>query len=121
MSRIIIIISLSLLLSSCKQPQLFDTQSLNSSYEQLKLKPKLEQITCPKEYNMSHIECASLTVPSDYKYDSGLYFDLSVVRFKALNPSQRIGTIFFSVGGPAKADAWFLADQMLFYHYFIIY
>ena len=48
----------------------------------------------------SGLECTTFKVPLDYSAISSKSFTLAVVRHKATNTNQRIGTLFVNPGGP---------------------
>jgi pimeloyl-ACP methyl ester carboxylesterase len=52
-------------------------------------------------------QCATLRVPLDYRNPGGSRIRLAVIRHRATKPSRRIGTAFFSPGGPAAAKPLF--------------
>jgi pimeloyl-ACP methyl ester carboxylesterase len=52
-------------------------------------------------------QCATLRVPLDYRNPGGPRIRLAVIRHRATKPSRRIGTAFFSPGGPAAAKPLF--------------
>ena len=45
-------------------------------------------------------ECAKVPVPLDWGDPSGEQIELSVIRYPATKPDQRIGSMFFNPGGP---------------------
>src|SRR5262249_28481208 len=52
-------------------------------------------------------ECATLSVPLDYDNPSGRQTNLSLVRQKAKDPSQRIGSLLVNPGGPGASGVEF--------------
>lgn len=46
------------------------------------------------------VECATIPVPVDWSQPHGKTIDLAVVRRKATNPEQRIGSLIYLPGGP---------------------
>jgi pimeloyl-ACP methyl ester carboxylesterase len=48
-------------------------------------------------------ECARLTVPLDYAAPSGRQIEIAVLRAKAREPSQRIGSLVVNPGGPGAS------------------
>lgn len=49
------------------------------------------------------LECATVPVPVEYSEPDGEQIQLSVIRHRATEPDQRIGTLFFNPGGPGVA------------------
>lgn len=65
-------------------------------------------------------QCATVKVPRDYDRPHGAKVELALLRVKARNPKQRIGSLFVNPGGPggqatllALAADQFLAPQIL--------
>jgi pimeloyl-ACP methyl ester carboxylesterase len=58
----------------------------------------------------THAECGSLVVPLDYDDPSAGQVTLRVVRHRALQPKQRIGSLFVNPGGPGAGGS-FLAEN----------
>jgi len=56
-----------------------------------------------------HALCASVPVPLDYDDPGGPTFKLSVIKVPALDPTQKIGTIFVNPGGPGGSAVEFAA------------
>jgi pimeloyl-ACP methyl ester carboxylesterase len=54
-------------------------------------------------------ECATATVPKDYKDPGAGTVDLPVIRKAATDTSQRIGSLFLNPGGPGGSGVGFLA------------
>lgn len=48
-------------------------------------------------------ECATLQVPVDWNHPDGPTFGLVIARRAALEPTQRVGTLFFAPGGPGDS------------------
>jgi pimeloyl-ACP methyl ester carboxylesterase len=46
------------------------------------------------------LECGTVTVPLEYAEPDGEQISLTVMRHRANDPAQRIGTLFFNPGGP---------------------
>ncbi len=53
--------------------------------------------------------CATAKVPLDHRDPGGERIRLAVMRHRASKPARRIGTLFFSPGGPAAAKPYFPA------------
>src|SRR5262245_42906401 len=53
-------------------------------------------------------ECASLAVPLDYANPSGRQIELALIRQKAKDPSNRIGSLLVDPGGPGGSGVEFL-------------
>ena len=51
----------------------------------------------------SHLECARVAVPLDWNHPTGAQIELSVIRRRASNARERIGSLFFNWGGPGVA------------------
>lgn len=49
-------------------------------------------------------QCATVTVPLDYRHPSGRKIKLAVLRLPASEPSKRIGSLFVNFGGPGGPD-----------------
>jgi pimeloyl-ACP methyl ester carboxylesterase len=62
--------------------------------------PTLDWAPCP---DRNRFDCATARVPLDYRNPAGSRIRLAVIRHRATKPSRRIGTAFFSPGGPAAA------------------
>ncbi len=56
-----------------------------------------------------HALCATVTVPLDYDDPAGPTFDLSVIKVPALDPDNKLGTIFVNPGGPGGSSVEFAA------------
>ncbi|HWK82028.1 MAG TPA: hypothetical protein VNP95_14740, partial [Thermomicrobiales bacterium] len=66
---------------------------------------------CPDAAPVPGIQCATYTVPLDYRYPDGPTIDLALRRVPATG-SDRIGTLFFNPGGPGgtgtgQFPAWY--------------
>ncbi|GII94851.1 alpha/beta hydrolase [Sinosporangium siamense] len=48
------------------------------------------------------VDCGTLTLPIDWENPTGPTFELAVARRKATNPSTRIGSLVFQLGGPGE-------------------
>lgn len=59
--------------------------------------PPLEWSACPDAPTR---DCATLIVPLDYANPSAGTIDLSVARARAMDSANRIGPLFFNLGGP---------------------
>jgi hypothetical protein len=68
--------------------------------------PTLDWAPCP---DRERFDCATARVPLDYRNPGGSRIRLAVIRHRATRPSRRIGTAFFSPGGPAAAKPLFAA------------
>jgi pimeloyl-ACP methyl ester carboxylesterase len=66
--------------------------------------PTLDWAPCP---DRERFDCATARVPLDYRDPGGSRIRLAVIRHRATKPSRRIGTAFFSPGGPAAAKPLF--------------
>ena len=51
----------------------------------------------------SHLECARVAVPLDWNHPAGAQIELAVIRRRASNARERIGSLFFNWGGPGVA------------------
>jgi pimeloyl-ACP methyl ester carboxylesterase len=49
--------------------------------------------------------CATATVPLDYAHPTGATVQLAVIKRPATDPAHRIGSVFFSPGGPHEGGA----------------
>ena len=67
-----------------------------ASAKPLQLPPKLDWNTCTKD----GWECATATVPKDYRRRRAGTIDLAVTRLPAADQKNRIGSIFVNYGGP---------------------
>jgi pimeloyl-ACP methyl ester carboxylesterase len=65
--------------------------------------PELAWVPCQGGF-----ECATATVPLDYTDPDGRTISLAVARLPAANPDQKIGTLFFNLGGPGAPAVSFL-------------
>jgi pimeloyl-ACP methyl ester carboxylesterase len=77
--------------------------------------PKLGWYRC-----YGYAECATVKLPLDYDNPKGAKIELAVLRVKARNARQRIGSLFVNPGGPggsavqlAHAAPYFLGDEVL--------
>ncbi|WP_326622014.1 alpha/beta hydrolase [Streptomyces decoyicus] len=59
--------------------------------------PRLDWRPCAQD---RAFDCATAKVPLDYRRPGGRTIELAVVKRKATAPGSRIGTLFFSPGGP---------------------
>src|SRR5215218_1601211 len=66
--------------------------------------PSLDWAPCRGQ---ERFDCATARVPLDYRNPGGSRIRLAVIRHRATRPSRRIGTAFFSPGGPAAAKRLF--------------
>jgi pimeloyl-ACP methyl ester carboxylesterase len=48
----------------------------------------------------SNLDCATVEVPLEYTEPDGVQIPLAVMRHRATDPTQRIGSLFFNPGGP---------------------
>src|SRR5215216_603590 len=64
--------------------------------------PTLDWAPCA---DRERFDCATARVPLDYRDPGGARIRLAVIRHRATRPARRIGTVFFSPGGPAAAKA----------------
>ena len=65
--------------------------------------PALDWAPCPGH---ARFGCATAKVPLDHRAPGGARIRLAVIRHRAQRPSRRIGTLFFSPGGPAAAKPY---------------
>jgi pimeloyl-ACP methyl ester carboxylesterase len=65
--------------------------------------PKLSWHACEKDF-----QCAIARVPLDYSHPQGRTIHLAVMRHRATDPAQRIGTLFFNPGGPGSSGLTYL-------------
>lgn len=56
------------------------------------------------------LDCGTLTVPLDYDDPQGAQFELALVRHRAADPGERIGSLLVNPGGPGSEGLW-LAEQ----------
>jgi pimeloyl-ACP methyl ester carboxylesterase len=64
--------------------------------------PRLGWHRCPPS-GERRFQCATARVPLSYRRPRGRTITLAVIRHRATDPSRRIGTLFYSPGGPAAA------------------
>ena len=59
-------------------------------------------------------ECATIRVPVDWAHPAGETFELAIGRLPALDPGNRIGTLFLNPGGPGGSgiDSFILNDNL---------
>lgn len=55
-------------------------------------------------------ECGKINVPLDWGNQHGEKIELALVRFKAKNPQEKIGSLFFNPGGPGGSAVDFVFD-----------
>lgn len=60
-------------------------------------------------------QCATLTVPLDYRNPSGPRISLALIRHQATDPSQRVGSLVWNPGGPGGSGVLGLPEL---YSYF---
>ena len=56
-------------------------------------------------------QCAAVRVPRDYRRPRGRQIRLALARLPALNPAERIGSLFLNPGGPGGSGVDFLRDN----------
>jgi pimeloyl-ACP methyl ester carboxylesterase len=56
------------------------------------------------------IECATIVVPLDYDHPDGRVIELAVARRRAIDRSERIGTLLLNPGGPGSAAISYVRD-----------
>ncbi|HEY7432431.1 MAG TPA: alpha/beta hydrolase [Streptosporangiaceae bacterium] len=56
-------------------------------------------------------QCATVTVPLDYRHPSGRKIKLAVLRLPASEPGKRIGSLFVNFGGPGGPDITDLVNR----------
>jgi pimeloyl-ACP methyl ester carboxylesterase len=61
---------------------------------------KLDWQTCDGDAGTNGWQCATYTVPKDYRNPHAGTFDLAVTRLPAADPKQRVGSLFVNYGGP---------------------
>ncbi len=61
----------------------------------------------PPEFGPPTYECAVVPVPLDHGRPNGPSIQISMVRLPALDPSQRIGSLFLNPGGPGGSGVDF--------------
>ena len=59
-------------------------------------------------------QCATPTVPRNYRHPHGAKIHLAVIRHRATDPAHRIGTLFFNPGGPGASLPSFPAHLHFF-------
>jgi pimeloyl-ACP methyl ester carboxylesterase len=64
--------------------------------------PAIQWSPCPQA--VSH-ECGTLALPIDYRAPLNGSFNMALVRVKASQPAQRMGTLVLSYGGPTRGSA----------------
>ena len=55
-------------------------------------------------------QCGTLKVPLDWSKPSGPTISLAIMRRPAKDPQHRVGTLFFSPGGPGDGAAKYIAN-----------
>jgi pimeloyl-ACP methyl ester carboxylesterase len=79
--------------------------------------PSKAKISWSKCYaQMGPFECGTVQVPLDYDQPNGPAISIALVRLKATDPSQRIGSLFLNPGGPGGSGVDFVvfAAQFLY-------
>jgi pimeloyl-ACP methyl ester carboxylesterase len=61
----------------------------------------------PPEFGPPTYECAVVPVPLDHDRPNGPTIQISLVRLPALDPDQRIGSVFLNPGGPGSSGVDF--------------
>ncbi len=64
--------------------------------------PAIRWAPCPQA---AGVECGTLATPVDYRRPHNGSFDMALMRAKASNPAQRIGTLVVTFGGPSGGSA----------------
>jgi pimeloyl-ACP methyl ester carboxylesterase len=64
--------------------------------------PAIRWAPCPQA---AGVECGTLATPIDYRRPHNGSFDMALMRAKASNPAQRIGTLVVTFGGPSGGSA----------------
>jgi pimeloyl-ACP methyl ester carboxylesterase len=59
------------------------------------------------------LDCATAAVPRDYARPRGPQFEIALVRRPALDPQQRLGSVFVNPGGPGASGTAFVRDLTL--------
>lgn len=72
--------------------------------------PALDWGTCPNGGGPDHMECATLTVPLDWRHPDGRKVTLGLGRLKSTGPSQ--GTVLVNYGGPGGPGTVILGTRM---------
>jgi pimeloyl-ACP methyl ester carboxylesterase len=67
--------------------------------------PTLDWHSCDNGF-----QCATATVPLDYRQPGGATISIAVVRHLATDPAHRLGSLFVNGGGPSEQIDTFLAD-----------
>lgn len=60
-------------------------------------------------------ECAELPVPLDYDDPDGPTIEVALIRVPALDPDERIGSLFVNPGGPGASGVEFVANNGEFF------
>ncbi|MFD5557593.1 alpha/beta hydrolase [Streptomyces sp. NPDC127068] len=63
--------------------------------------------SCDPNLPTTTVECATLTVPVDYRKPKGRTTELSVSRIKAADPAKRRGVLLFNPGGPGGPSLFY--------------
>ena len=65
---------------------------------------------CPADLGLAkRMGCSTYPVPIDWNNKDGEHFDLVLTRLPATKPSERIGNLYVSPGGPGFSSSFFLA------------
>lgn len=68
--------------------------------------PKISWSPCYQE--LGPFECGTVQVPLDYSNPGAAAISIAVVRLRATDPAQKIGSLFFNPGGPGGSGVDFL-------------
>lgn len=91
--RVVLLLSLLLILTGCAQSKTEPLTSLAKYQSQ-----KLKWSDCYQNY-----QCSNLLVPIDYADLKLGSFSLSLLRYQALDPDRRIGSLVVNPGGPGSS------------------
>jgi pimeloyl-ACP methyl ester carboxylesterase len=61
-------------------------------------------------FGAAGLQCARLTVPLDYTKPTGTTITVAVMRIRATDPSERIGSLLFNPGGPGGSGLQLAAN-----------
>ena len=67
--------------------------------------PVLHWVPCEGAF-----QCAAAQVPVDYRHPLGKTISIAVIRHRATDPANRLGSLFFNQGGPAEQIEGFVQD-----------
>ncbi|WP_204016821.1 alpha/beta hydrolase [Sphaerimonospora thailandensis] len=61
---------------------------------------RLQWTHCEEAASSAGFECAKMPVPLDYNKPDGEKLDIALIRMKAADPANRLGSLVFNFGGP---------------------